>query len=389
MSVAWAGLAVTAGSAIMSSQSSKKAGKQQAAAAADAQALEAEAAAQTREDLQPWVTGGNAAQNKLATYLGTGMGSTGMVNGMESGLTREKLREQLVGQYTRNVQSGAATPAGSSAQPYQSTGISINTTPGAASGGQYWDDADSASLAAKQATGQMTTEVDEAGLNAAMDKYYADQAAQEAKMASDPNYGSLLKSYKDGADFKFDATDLENEAGYKFGLDQGMKGIDRAQASRGNFLSGAAMKESTRYAQDYAGTKANDAYTRQAGTWSMNKSAFDTNKNSIYNFLTGQSTLGQNAAAKVGASNQQAAQGGSNAILAAGNASSAATIAGGNAIASGLNGAVNTYNTNNPNSAAGWNGLLNYGGGGYSGYTGYKGTVDPIANLNTTNGWTN
>ena len=391
------GVAAAVGGALITSQGAKSAAGDQADAARDAAALEAEAAAQTREDLKPWVTGGVAAQNKLASYLGTGMGTTGTVNGMQSGLTRDQVREQLLSQYTKTIPGAtpvkggdnyainsafANAPSSAYAQGSPQTGVAQYGGSGDATNVPGWYDG-------RTPTPQSTDQIDEAGLNAAIEKYYADQAAQESAMKSDPTYGSLLKQYKDGADFKFDATDLQNEAGYQFGLDQGMQGLDRAQASRGNFLSGAAVKQATRYAQDYAGTKANDAYTRQAGTWSMNKSAFDTNKNSIYNFLTGQSTLGQNSAARVGASNQQAAQGGSNALLAAGNASSAATIAGSNALASGLNGAVNSYNTNNPNSAAGWNSLLSNNGGGYSGYTGYKGTVDPIANLNTTNGWTN
>lgn len=384
----WAAAASIAG-AVITSQGAKSAAGKQSSAARDAAALEAEAAERTREDLAPWVSAGVSAQNKLAGYLGTGMGTTGTVNGMQSGLTRDKLREQLVSQYTRNVQPGAATTPGASAQPYEFDGFKRTGGDGV----QYGGAGDATGVPGwydnKTSTPGTTTEVDEVGLNAAIDKYYADQTAQEAKMASDPTYGSLLKQYKDGADFKFDATDLENEAGYQFGLNQGMLGIDRAQASRGNFLSGAAMKESTRYAQDYAGTKANDAYNRQASTWKTNLGAFNANKNQIYDFLSGQSTLGQNSAAKVGAAAQQSAQGGGNALLAAGNAASAGTIASSNALASGLNGAVNSYNTNNPNTAAGWNSLLNSNGGGYSGYTGYKGNVDPIANLNTTNGWTN
>jgi hypothetical protein len=75
--------------------------------------------------------------------------------------------------------------------------------------------------------------------------------------------------------------------------------------------------------------------------------------------------------------------------MSAGNAQAAASIAGGNALQSGINQAANSYNsTNNLNSAAGWNNLLSQQGGGYSGYTGYTGMNDPIANLNTRNGWT-
>ncbi|MNY83806.1 hypothetical protein D3C86_2268340 [compost metagenome] len=55
---------------------------------------------------------------------------------------------------------------------------------------------------------------------------------------------------------------------------------------------------------------------------------------------------------------------------------------------SGANSLANAYRTNNPSTTQGWNTLLSNNGGGYSGYTGYVGGSDPIANLNTSRGWT-
>lgn len=340
VAVAGAGLV----SGMMSADAAGDAADQQSQSAANATAAQERANAQMRADLAPWTSTGAAAQNKLATYLGTStLGNTGTVNGLQSGLTRDQVREQLLSQYTK---PSVAAPAQTSAPANLQYGGDGDST-----GVPGWYDQKPAAEAAGQ--------VDEAGLNAAIEKYYADQATQEKALQSDPNYGSLLKSYKDGADFKFDATDLQNEAGYQFGLDQGMKGIDRAQASRGNFLSGAAIKESTRYAQDYAGTKANEAYARQAGTWGMNKAGFDSNRNSIYNFLTGQSTIGQNAAARVGTNNQQTANSAAENMMASGTAQAAGTIAGSNALASAFNRTVNTANSSSSlNGAAGWNTLL-------------------------------
>jgi hypothetical protein len=225
-------------------------------------------------------------------------------------------------------------------------------------------------------------------LNAAIAKYYEEQNAQNAALQADPTYGSLLRAYRNGEDFSFTGKDLATEPGYQFGLNQGTQGIERGQAARGNFLSGAAMKELSRFNEDYAGTKFNDAFNRAQSTWNTNLGAYNDNKNRIFNFLSGVSSLGQNSAAKVGASNLQVGNNVGNNMMSAGAAQSAGTVASGNALRSGINQAANAWSSANPNTAAGWNNLLAQGGGGYSGYTGYVGNNDPLGNMiNANNGW--
>lgn len=325
-----AGAAVGLVGSAMSAGAAGDAADQQSASAAAATAAQERAAAQMRKDLSPWTSAGGAAQSALNQRLGLGLGTSGMVGGLQSGLTRDQVREQLLSQYTKSVAPGAS----GGDQPFQFKGFTINTTPGAASNGQYWDGSDLQPQTAQAPAGP-TSQVDEAGLNAAIEKYYADQSAQEKAMASDPNYGSLLK--------QFTGADLENDPGYKFGLNQGQLGIDRAQASRGNFLSGAAIKEAARYGNDYAGTKFNEAFNRDS-----------TNKNRVYSFLAGVSTLGQNSAAMVGTNNQQTANAAAGNALASGNAQSAATIAGGNALQSGINGIANAYRGASNNGLTGY-----------------------------------
>lgn len=60
----------------------------------------------------------------------------------------------------------------------------------------------------------------------------------------------------------FTPTNVQNEAGYQFGMDQGMQALQSQLAARGMRNSGAALKAGTRFAQDYAGTKYNDAFSR-------------------------------------------------------------------------------------------------------------------------------
>lgn len=102
--------------------------------------------------------------------------------------------------------------------------------------------------------------------------------AEAAK--NDPAFGSLLR--------KFGQSDLEGDVvyntGLQFGLDEGVKGLNRLASSRGGLDSGATLKALTRYANDYGTTKAEGAYNR-----------FNTDKGMTYGFLSGQQGVGLNA----------------------------------------------------------------------------------------------
>lgn len=60
-----------------------------------------------------------------------------------------------------------------------------------------------------------------------------------------------------------DAGDVQNEAGYKFGMDQGMNTLNNQLASRGMRNSGAALMAANRFGTDYATTKYDDAFNRE------------------------------------------------------------------------------------------------------------------------------
>lgn len=167
--------------------------------------------------------------------------------------------------------------------------------------------------------------VDDAGLNAAVDAEMAARRMSEGLGAQGQGY--LLRN--------FTGDDLENEPGYQFGLAEGNKALDRRFASGGNYFSGAALKGATRYAQDYAGTKFGEGFNRDSA-----------NKTRVYNFLTGQQSIGQNAAAQTGnAGMTMASQVGAN-TTAMGNAQGASQIAQGNAWAGGLNNIAGMYQQN-------------------------------------------
>ena len=404
--------------AAMSASGAKSAANTQSAASDRATMLQMQAAAQQREDLSPWTSAGGAAQSRLNQYLGIGgVGGGGVTSmGLQTGLSPEQVRQQLMSRYTKNTSGTGGAPGYTPSSPadaynYLTDGHNVANALAQQSQAGHWENQDNASPGERRwvpdASPQGgTSSIDEEGLNAAIAKYYEEQNAQNAALENDPTYGSLLRAYRNGEEFdpgpafSFKGENLASDPGYQFGLNQGTQGIDRGQASRGNFLSGAAMKELTRFNEDYAGTKFNEAFNRNLTThntnlgarqnaWNTNLNAHDNNRSRVYSFLSGVSGMGQASAAGVASGNQQAASNIGSNMLGSANAQAAGQVASGNALQSGINTAVNGLNsTNNLNSAGGWNNLLSQQGGGYSGYTGYTGGSDPIANLNTRNGWT-
>lgn len=390
-----------AGAAI-SADGAKSAANAQSDAAQQASQMEMMMAAQTRQDLSPWMQAGGAAQSRLSQYLGLGgVGSSGRTSmGLATGLTPDQVRQQLLSQYTRQstapnagpmYRNGAEAVAALGAQGahdyFQGRANQGNSSQGGSwvQGNGDANDGVHADVWRPDQQGQgPASTIDEEGLNAAIAKYYEEQDAQNAAAAADPTYGSLLRPYRNGEEFSFTGKDLDSDPGYQFGLNQGTQGIERGQASRGNFLSGAAMKELTRFNEDYAGTKFNDAFTRARSTWGTNLGAYNDNKDRIYNFLSGVSTVGQNAAARVGASNQQVGSSVAGNMLASGAAQSAGAVASSNAWQSGINSAANAWNTGN-NGTMAWNNMLANNNIGRSGNN-YNGSSGNALSPNYQNG---
>ena len=72
--------------------------------------------------------------------------------------------------------------------------------------------------------------------------------------AASKGYGSLGGGINPG--------DVQNEAGYQFGLNQGLTAQSNQFGARGMRNSGAAIKAATRYGNDYATTKYDNAFNR-------------------------------------------------------------------------------------------------------------------------------
>lgn len=154
--------------------------------------------------------------------------------------------------------------------------------------------------------------------NASLDKMRMLLGIGGDKTAS--GYGSLGGAINPG--------DVSLEPGYKFGLDQGMRGLNNQLRAQGKAGGGSMIKAGTRYATDYASTKYGDAFNREIA-----------NRNQQLNPLSVLAGAGQVGASTI-------AQAGQN----------YASTAGNNAIQYGNVGAAKSMGSFNA-----WNNALNQG----------------------------
>lgn len=160
--------------------------------------------------------------------------------------------------------------------------------------------------------------------------------------------GQLGAGTVNGGDFNRDFTlaDFTKDPGYDFRQQQGQRGLDASAAARGGALSGAAIKASTRYNQDYASGEYQNAYNR-----------FNADRTARFNRLSSLAGVGQTATNQVNADRTSTAGNVSNNQIGAGNAQASSYIGQGNAM-SGVantlgNFAMSKYYMNNMPSAGG------------------------------------
>lgn len=272
---------VIGGGAVLGYLGSEEASKRQADAASQAGAAVGRAGAQARSDLAPWVQTGGNANSKLAYLLGT---SDGKVD--ETDPAFQAIYQRLISQADAAHQDRFK--------------MSI------------FDDRADANLRTKEFENLKTDAIRE---------------YSRTRPAPGPDAGSLLKP--------FTMADLTSEPGYQFGLAEGEKGIDRAAAAGSGRYSGATLKALTRFNEEYAGTKYDAAFARDAAT-----------KNQTYNFLTGASGTGANAAAQTAGIGANSAATQAGLLTDAGNARAAGAVGGANAITGAISTGLNYYQGN-------------------------------------------
>lgn len=338
----------------------------------------------------PTINAGNTARDRLGFLLGLSpTGFSGNING-RAPLTRDQLRQELVGRYTNYGRQGGSVP-------FDENALSILDR------AQYerikgmGDQRQIADFQASHIANPLYTRntqtangpdqrlytsepdyingiqngsiVDEAALNAEIDRRLAEQDAQrraaEEAARNDPLYGSLAQRFQFNTytpeKFSYTGEDLYRDPSYQFRLQQGQKALDRQGAAAGRFLSGRQLQASSDYNQGAASQEFQNAYARALGTFNTNENnrfnAFSTNEGNRFNAhqanfantvnpLLSLSGSGQVSAQFLGNAGTNYANQVGNNLQGAANASGAAGIAGANAIAGGLSSAYNGYQQN-------------------------------------------
>lgn len=294
--------AAVVGGAAMSASAAGKASKAQADSANQANATTIEQARIAREDQTPWREAGGSAINELSHRLG---------------LTTKSAKEGTfdTAAYLRDNPDVAADPY------YGANPEEHYRTLGQGEGRK----------------GPMTGGMGEA-------------------TSSAPGFGSLNATFTNA--------DFVKDPGYQFRLDEGMKGLTNSAAARGGLLSGAALKASSNYNQDYASNEFGNAFNR-----------FNTNQTNQFNRLSSIAGVGQVAANQNGQNAMAVGQTVGNNLMGAGNARASGYVGQSNAINGAIGQGWNMYqghqmmgmlkkpqnNYSGANAYSGWAGMGGFG----------------------------
>jgi hypothetical protein len=157
----------------------------------------------------------------------------------------------------------------------------------------------------KQAVGQGNAEMFNTtaqGNDALTGSYDAQKANLDPYLqAGQQGIGSIADMMKPGGEltkqFDFNPTDLQNDPGYQFQLQQGNKAVTNAGAAGGSAGSGNTMKAMSQYNQGLAGTTYTNAYNRALTT-------FQTNRDNLLKPLEFMSGAGQTASGQFNSASQ-------------------------------------------------------------------------------------
>lgn len=315
------GAAILGGSIIgggLSAYGANKAAKAQRAAADKASATELEMFYAAQEAQKPWLDVGGNSLNELAYRLGIeGSGSGGASGGKFTPLGLDDLIDNSSDVWKPNADLYADSSEYRDAWDKWS----------AWHRGKYGVDAAN-SRGSHLDTGRNQL----LGYGFNLDAYNAAQREKSLVDAearkNDPKYGSLLTNFTE-EDFWADPV---TKLGFQFGLDEGTKGLNRQLSASGGINSGAALKALTRFGNDYASTKGNEAFNR-----------FNVNQDKTFNRLARLAGVGQSASAQTANNAMQTGQALGDNIIGAGNARAASYIAGTNALTSGIGQGVNMW----------------------------------------------
>lgn len=278
--------AAVAGAVISGYMANRAAGKQ-SDAANRAAGLTEEQYNQMRSDLMPWQQGGTVALDQLNYLLGLGP-PPGVAK--PEAPSRDQFtsgRQPLTERYDTGTGRGV---------PMMGTRV----------------------------TGYTPGEFDQAGYDAAWQKYQQDLDQFQAATEGDDAYGSLLEP--------FDLEKFQESPAYQFNLSEGMKAINKGAAARGDYYAPSTLQDLGKYAQGTASNEFQNAYGN-----------YNTNMENIWRRLTGMSESGRGAATQVGQAGAGAAATAGDFYTQGANAQAAGYVGVGNAINQGIGDAYSNY----------------------------------------------
>ena len=131
----------------------------------------------------------------------------------------------------------------------------------------------------------------------------------------------------------FSMQDFQQDPGYAFRLNEGMKGLNATAAARGGLISGNALRAATQYGQDMGSQEYQNAFNR-----------YQTNRSNQLNPLQSLMGSSQTATNQMGAAGQNYANQAGGAMMGAGNARASGYVGSANAWNSALSGAAGAVN---------------------------------------------
>ena len=159
--------------------------------------------------------------------------------------------------------------------------------------------------------------------------------AQIAKQQSDPSFGSLAKPPY--PTFKpFSLSDFMASPDYAFRQSEGEKGINRADAARGGFYSGAAGKELARFNSDLAAGEYGNAYNRHNNDFGIGYGQATQDSNTLFDRFSRIIGTGAGATNTGVDANQKNATAVGNIVGQVGNVNAAKTLDQGNTLSGGF-----------------------------------------------------
>lgn len=344
---AWVGLATVAAGAYSANQQSRagnRAAAGQQAAADRASAMQDAQYQQTRQDNMPLMGARNFALSEMMGGMGAQRPAQPFQRGQAFGQGSSRAGATL-------ATMGAAPEAvgGAQAGPEAARGQQMLMAGGGWRGAQPGVGADGVGPSAGMGSGRAPAS-------------YGQVAQASGLPVDDLNAPSQGTTAQGDFNRDFTASDFRVDPGYQFRLDEGMRGIENSAAARGGALSGANLKDLTKYSQGVADQTYGDAYQR-----------FNADRDRRFNRLSSLAGLGQTATANTQAMGERNAASRGEYGMQAANARAAAGINSANANTSALNNATNAYMQYSYGKQYGSGGGTYGGSGGNSGNGGNDG----------------